>query len=179
MWPVLSGLLASRPLRVALGLICVGFGCYLWGYARGSASEALRREISAGSALLDFQSAARRAEEAARVEQNRIAHEYQRQIEALQHEQEALQTRLADYELADAVRVPAVPSEPDRVQCPADPASSAGRVPADRRTGGGAVCYTEDQLRRKIAASVAIGQECDREMMRFMKLIEACRVRAR
>lgn len=39
----------------------------------------------------------------------------------------------------------------------------------------GTVCYTEKQLRRQIAESVAIGQECDREMKRFKALIEVCR----
>lgn len=39
----------------------------------------------------------------------------------------------------------------------------------------GTVCYTEKQLRRQIAESVAIGQECDREMTRFKALIEVCK----
>lgn len=39
----------------------------------------------------------------------------------------------------------------------------------------GTVCYTEKQLRRQIAESVAIGQECDREMKRFKALIEVCK----
>lgn len=38
-------------------------------------------------------------------------------------------------------------------------------------------CYSEDRLRRQIAESVALGQECDKEMMRFKALIEACRPR--
>ena len=38
----------------------------------------------------------------------------------------------------------------------------------------GTVCYTEKQLRRQIAESVAIGQECDREMKRFKALIDVC-----
>ena len=39
----------------------------------------------------------------------------------------------------------------------------------------GTVCYTEKQLRRQIAESVAIGQECDREMKRFKALQDVCR----
>lgn len=39
----------------------------------------------------------------------------------------------------------------------------------------GTVCYTEKQLRRQIAESVAIAQECDREMKRFKTLIEVCK----
>ena len=39
----------------------------------------------------------------------------------------------------------------------------------------GTVCYTEKQLRRQIAESVAIAQECDREMKRFKALQDVCR----
>lgn len=39
----------------------------------------------------------------------------------------------------------------------------------------GTVCYSEKQLRRQIAESVAVGQECDREMKRFKALIEVCK----
>ena len=39
----------------------------------------------------------------------------------------------------------------------------------------GTVCYSEQQLRRQIAESVAIAQECDREMKRFKALIEVCK----
>lgn len=39
----------------------------------------------------------------------------------------------------------------------------------------GTVCYSESRLRRQIAESVAIAQECDREMKRFKTLIEVCR----
>ncbi len=39
----------------------------------------------------------------------------------------------------------------------------------------GTVCYSEKQLRRQIAESVAIAQECDREMKRFKALQDVCR----
>ena len=39
----------------------------------------------------------------------------------------------------------------------------------------GTVCYSEERLRRQIAESVAIGQECDREMKRFKALQDVCR----
>lgn len=174
MWAVLSGLLASRPLRAALSLLCVGFACYLWGYARGSATEALQGEILAHRAQTDFQRAAREAEEAARAEQGRIAREYEEQLRGLRHEQEELQSKLEGYQLVDAVRVPALPSESERVQCPVRVPARASGVSGGAKARGGLACYTEEQLRRKIAESVAIGQECDREMTRFRKLIEAC-----
>ena len=50
-------------------------------------------------------------------------------------------------------------------------------VPAGSGGKSGTACYSEDRLRRQIAESVAIGQECDREMTRFKALIEACGAR--
>lgn len=173
----LIALLSSGPFRTALFCVLCGVGGYLWGYARGSGDEAREGDIRAHAAQTKFQLAARRAEEVARAEQGRIAREYEEQLREVRHEQETLQNRLADYELADAVRLPSVPAEPDRVQCPAVAAPVAGRVPGGAKARSGAICYTEAQLRRKVAESVAIGQECDREMIRFQKLIEACSAR--
>lgn len=49
------------------------------------------------------------------------------------------------------------------------------RLSAASDNRSGTVCYSEKQLRRQIAESVAIGQECDREMKRFKALIEVCK----
>ena len=50
-------------------------------------------------------------------------------------------------------------------------------VPAGSGGKSGTACYSENRLRRQIAESLAIAQECDREMTRFKALIEACGAR--
>lgn len=64
-----------------------------------------------------------------------------------------------------------------RCQSTVSGGNSAGGVPAGTGGKSGAVCYSEDRLRRQIAESVAVGQECDREMTRFKALIDACKAR--
>lgn len=48
------------------------------------------------------------------------------------------------------------------------------RMSSSSRNQSDLTCYTSEQLRRKIASSVAIASECDKEMIRFKALIESC-----
>jgi hypothetical protein len=50
-----------------------------------------------------------------------------------------------------------------------------GRLSSAANNRSGTVCYSEERLRRQIAESVAIAQECDREMKRFKALQDVCK----
>lgn len=118
----------------------------------------------------------RTTELAAREEQRRIAEDYQRELaalnkvqqdeisEILQSSGETLRNTLDDLRT--------VRSDNGMCKCPGD---SGKGMPAGAKAGSGVACYPKDRLLKQIAESVAIGQECDREMTRFKALIEACK----
>jgi hypothetical protein len=117
-----------------------------------------------------------------RQRQSEIIREYNDKLAALEDAQKRQIDQILDSS-STAIRnagdpVCPVQSEPERMH-----SNSNGNNKQHNRTGlsstsgnrPGTVCYTEKQLRRQIAESVAIGQECDREMKRFKALIEVCR----
>lgn len=168
-WPVI--LIAAGYLIVA-ALMHASFN-----EGKRQADEAWQKKET--QARLERAQTIREIERAAESRQAEIAREYERELGDLKrlHEDEIDSILQRDRtELRDTVRgVRADGAEHNGVQCPtaAKPDNRAG-LPKAGKTARGLACYTEDQLRRKIAASVAIGQECDREMIRFQKLIEAC-----
>lgn len=111
-------------------------------------------------------------EQAAREKQREIAQQYHEKVADLQSRQAAELAEILGAQGADfRDALESVHSAADRVcKCP-----TGTRVPAGPKAGSGTVCYTKDQLLRKIADTVAVGQECDREMIRFQALIEACK----
>lgn len=52
--------------------------------------------------------------------------------------------------------------------------NSDKRLPAKTENKSGVTCYTESELRAKIESSLALARECDKEMMRFQALVNAC-----
>lgn len=125
----------------------------------------------------------RDAERKAQTKQDAIVRDYTEKIELLRAEQELRIKEMEDekYELVNAFSpVCAGGTYADgvcRCQSTVSGGNSAGGVPAGTGGKSGTACYSEDKLRRQIAESVAIAQECDREMTRFKALIEACGAR--
>ena len=117
-----------------------------------------------------------------RQRQSAIVREYTDKLRTLEDAQKRQIDKVLDSN-ATAIRnagdtVCPVQSEPERMH-----SDSNGNNKQHNRTGlspasgnrPGTVCYSEKRLRRQIAESVAIAQECDREMKRFKALIEVCR----
>lgn len=125
----------------------------------------------------------RDAERKAQAKQDAIARDYTEAMEILRAEQEMRMREMEDekYELVNTFSpVCAGGTYADGVcRCPGTVTggNSAGGVPAGSGGKSGTACYSEDRLRRQIAESVALAQECDREMTRFKALIEACGAR--
>lgn len=165
LWPVGAVLLAALML----------FGLYRAGYARGEEDADARWTEKERAAAADRLREIRDIERAERERQDGILRSYRTGLAVLDEAQrlqiaETLEPAGTELRGADPV------SESERVQhcaCNDRPADKRG-LPGARRSKSGTVCYAEDQLRRKIAESVAIAQECDREMMRFKALIEVC-----
>lgn len=110
-------------------------------------------------------------EQAAREKQREIAQQYHEKVADLQSRQAAELAEILGAQGADFRDALESVHSADRVcKCP-----TGTRVSGNSKAGSGTVCYTKDQLLRKIADTVAIGQECDREMIRFQALIEACK----
>lgn len=117
-----------------------------------------------------------------RQRQSEIIREYTDKLRTLEDAQKRQIDKVLDSN-ATAIRnagdtVCPVQSEPERMH-----SNGNSNNQQHNRTGlsstannrPGTVCYSEKRLRRQIAESVAIGQECDREMKRFKALIEVCR----
>ena len=100
-------------------------------------------------------------------EQDSVVREYTQKIRDMEERYAEDIESIRNSQLADTVPVP------ECVQQPA-PSNSDKRLPAKAADKPGLTCYTEKQLRAKIEDSLALARECDKEMMRFQALIEAC-----
>ena len=100
-------------------------------------------------------------------EQDSVVREYTQKIRDMEERYAEDIESIRNSQLADTVPVP------ECVQQPA-PSNSDKRLPAKAPDKPGLTCYTEKQLRAKIEDSLALARECDKEMMRFQALIEAC-----
>ena len=100
-------------------------------------------------------------------EQDAVVREYTQKIRDMEDRYAEDIESIRNSQLADTVPVP------ECVQQPA-PSNSDKRLPEKSTSKPGLACYTEKQLRDKIESSLALARECDKEMMRFQALIEAC-----
>ena len=110
----------------------------------------------------------REIEQAGQAEQDAIIRKYTQQIRDMEERYAQDIEAVKTAQLRDVVPVP------ECVQSPVSPAGNSG-LPAKAERKPGVACYTEAQLRAKIESSLAVARECDKEMMRFQALIEACR----
>ena len=100
-------------------------------------------------------------------EQDSVVREYTQKIKDMEDRYAEDMENIRNAQLSDTVSVPeCVQPEPQSNRDKGLPAKTADKPRV--------ACYTEDQLRRKIEDSLALARECDREMMRFQALIEAC-----
>lgn len=116
-----------------------------------------------------------------RQRQAEIIREYTDKLRTLEDAQKRQIDQILDAS-STAIRnagdsVCAVQSESERMHSDNSDNKQHNRTGLSSASGNrpGTVCYSEKQLRRQIAESVAIGQECDREMKRFKALIEVCK----
>lgn len=123
----------------------------------------------------------REIERAAEDRQREIAGQYERELAELKavHEQrlsEVLDRNRTELRgVVGSVCADGTDDDGVRKHTDRDKSKNTGRLPAAGKASGGFACYPENRLRRQIAETVAIAQECDREMKRFQKLIEACK----
>ena len=131
----------------ALAAVVLAYGLGRW---QGSTAERKACEAEIHAAELTAERQAREAERKAQEAQNAIVEDYERQV--------------ADYKRTidsyiDADRLS------DTSTCPDMPAK-AGAQPR-------AVCYTESDIQRKVAESLAVGAECDQLAIRYRALLRA------
>lgn len=99
--------------------------------------------------------------------QDDIVREYTQKLREMEDRYAADIESIRNAQLSDTVPVP------DCVQ--PEPQSNRDKgLPAKPANQSGITCYTEKQLRAKIESSMALARECDKEMMRFQALINAC-----
>lgn len=172
---MMAWLVRLWPAGAVLLAVLLLFGLYRAGYASGEEDANERWLEMERAAAADRLREIRDIERAERERQDSILRSYRAGLSVLDEVQslqiaETLEPGATELRGADPV------SESERVQhcaCNDRPADKRGLSGA-RRHKSGTVCYAEDGLRRKIAESVAIGQECDREMMRLKALIKVC-----
>lgn len=172
-WPALA-------VCLVVAVLCYSHHC---SYERGKAEcEATWRQRAADQQTERLKEL-RDAERKAQAKQDAIVRDYTEEMELLRAEQEMRIREMEDekYELVNTFSpVCAGGTYADGLcRCPGavTGGNSAGGLPAGTGNKSGTACYSEDRLRRQIAESLAIAQECDREMTRFKALIEACGAR--
>lgn len=116
---------------------------------------------------LDLIQRSRQIEQELIQEQDAVVREYAQKIKDMEDRYAEDIESIRNSQLADTV------PPPECVQQPA-PSQPDKRLPEKTASKPGIACYTESQLRAKIEESLALARECDREMMRFQALIEAC-----
>ena len=116
---------------------------------------------------LDLIQRSRQIEQELVQEQDAVVREYTQKIKDMEDRYAEDMENIRSAQLSDTVPVPeCVQPEPQGNRDKGLPAKTADKPRV--------ACYTESQLRAKIEESLALARECDREMMRFQALIEAC-----
>ena len=159
-------------------VICLMNGAYREGYRNCDYEWQEKEKQSQIDRLREL----RAIETRERQRQSEIIREYTDKLAALEDAQKRQIDQILDTS-STTVRntcntVCPVQSEPERMHSNGNSNNQQhdrGRLSSTSGNRSGTVCYTEKQLRRQIAESVAIGQECDREMKRFKALIEVCK----
>ena len=158
-------------------IICLMNGAYRDGYRKCDYEWQAKEKQAQYDRLREI----RAIETRERERQSAIVREYTDKLRTLEDAQKRQIDQILDSS-ATAIRnagdpVCSVQSESERMHSD----GNGNNKQHDRRglssasgNRSGTVCYTEKQLRRQIAESVGIAQECDREMKRFKALIDVC-----
>ena len=131
----------------AIAAVVLAYGIGRW---QGSAAERRACEAEIHAAELTAERQARETERKAQEAQNAIVQDYEHQIADYRRTVDAY---------VDADRLS------DTSACPDMPAK-AGAQP-------GLVCYTESDISRKVAESLALAAECDEIAIRYKALVKA------
>lgn len=116
---------------------------------------------------LDLIQRSRQIEQELIQEQDAVVREYAQKIKDMEDRYAEDMETIRNAQLSDTVPPPeCVQPEPQGNRDKGLPAKTADKPRV--------ACYTESQLRAKIEESLALARECDKEMMRFQALIEAC-----
>lgn len=144
-------------------LLVVCLMCFFGGMGVGA--HCMERKLQQDQ--LDLLRHSREIEQTMIQERDDIVREYTQKLREMEDRYAADIESIRNAQLSDTVPVP------DCVQ--PEPQSNRDKgLPAKPANQSGITCYTEKQLRAKIEDSLAIARECDKEMMRFQALIEAC-----
>lgn len=175
-------LLRLWPVWVALFVALVIAALMRTCYNNGVEDTNAKWEEKEAGYRLERASEIRRIEQEWRARQTATATAYQIELKSLKALQERQMAEIVDETgstISDAVSsVRDLRSKPNDRMCDCANDHSAAdrrRLSTNDSNRSGTTCYATDRLRRKIAQSVAIAQECDREMIRFKALIEACK----
>ena len=131
----------------AIAAVCVAYGLGRW---QGSTAERKACEAEIHAAELTAERQVRDAERKAQEAQNAIVQDYERQV--------------ADYKRTIDSYIDA-----DRLS----DTSTCKDLPRAPGTQPRAVCYTESDIQRKVAESMAIAAECDEIAIRYKALVKA------
>lgn len=123
------------------------------------------------------------AEKQAREEYSRLQErnaetiaDYVGQIESLTEQHKRDLEALENVKYADAIQVNHDNNDRDNVNITCDRVRNEGssdRVPKTQIKQN-LLCYTETELRRKVAASLDLANECDKLAVKYNSLLEAC-----
>ena len=183
MWTVILGFIKNYyPVVLVIAIYVIIIALMNSSYREGYRNCEQEWQEKERQAQYDRLREIRAIETRERERQSAIVREYQTKLRTLEDAQKRQIDQILDAS-ATAIRNTGDPVCP--VQSESERMHSDGNDnnKLDNRRGlssasgnrSGTVCYTEKQLRRQIAESVAIGQECDREMKRFKALIEVCK----
>ena len=131
----------------ALAAVCVAYSLGRW---QGSTAERKACEAEIHAAELTAERQARESERKAQEAQNAIVQDYERQV--------------ADYKRTIDSYIDA-----DRLS----DTSTCKDLPRASGAQPGLVCYTESDIQRKVAESLAVAEECDEIAIRYKAVVKA------
>ena len=133
----------------AIAAVCLAYGL---GRGQGSAAERRACEAEIHAAELTAERQARETERKAQEAQNAIVEDYERQVADYKRTIDA-------YADVDAGRL--------------SDTSTCKDLPKPSGAESGLVCYTESDISRKVAESLALAAECDEIAIRYKALVKA------
>lgn len=125
--------------------------------------------------LNNFKAAEHEKREKELKKQQQVISEYAAKIEELQQLHDETLRQIESGEFRDVVHVPVfVHSSDNCAGVQRQDGNGKSGVPKNGNTGD-LVCYTGEQLQRKVKESMAIAEECDRLAEKYKSLLEICK----
>ena len=125
--------------------------------------------------LNNFKAAEHEKREKELKKQQQVISEYAAKIEELQRVHDETLRQIESGEFRDVVHVPVFVQSSDKCSgVQRQDGNGKSGVPKNGNSGD-LVCYTGEQLQRKVKESMAIAEECDRLAERYKSLLEICK----